>query len=311
VRDFPLTARTFPTLFRAMILASCCAAAISPLSADTVFLKDGTQIPDCKVKSESDTYVSVATTGGDMVVPKSQVFRILRTKTVYDTYKEQRAAIRDGDVNGLYKLALWCRSANGLRRESDELLAEVIALKEDHSEARRLLGQVKLGGEWVTPKPLSIRLKTSGPEGQDLRSALDLFLKTRQDVELAPDSGSPAEGNAPFDTCGMDSSVVILRKAPSTFFGVAVGEPTYSASVRLQASGPWIGKTPLKVNADGQVPGKGGNSGLAVHNAFGTSGAFIHRFLDQLTELRRKKIEEDFLKKKKENKAPGTSERDA
>jgi hypothetical protein len=306
VRDFPLTARTFHSRFRAMVLAASCAAAISPLEADTVFLKDGTQIPDCKVKSESDTHVSVTTPGGDMVVPKTEVFKILRTKTVQDTYQAQRTAIRDGDVNGLYKLALWCRSANGLRKESDDLLAEVIALKANHAEARRLLGQVKLGGEWVTPKPLSIRLKTSGAEGPDLRSALDLLLKTRKDMQLASDSGPAAEGSDTLDACNMDSSVIITRKAPGTFFGTVVGEPTYGATVRLQAKSPWIGSTLLKVNADGQVPGKGGNSGLAVHNAFGTSGAFIHRFLDQLTDLRLKKIEEDFQKKKRETKASAT-----
>jgi hypothetical protein len=296
----------FLPIHLAVLLVALCVASPEPVRADTIFLKDGSQIPDCKVTSESASHVSVKTPVGDMVVPMAQVHRILKTKTIQDTFKEQRAAIRDKDVNGLFKLATWCRSANGLRQESDELLGQVIALNPNHAGARRLLGHVKLDGEWVVLKPLSLRLKASGPSAEDLRTSMDLLLQSRKDVRLAPDSDSRVEADDPFDACTINAGVIISRQAGMVFYGVTVGEPSYMASVRLEAHSPWIGKTLMKTAAEGQVPGAGGNNSLAVHNAFGTGSSFIHRLLDQVNELRMKKVEEDFQKKKREKKAPAT-----
>jgi hypothetical protein len=275
---------------------------LSPLPADTVFLKDGTQILDCKVTQETATQVHVDTPVGKMVVPKTEVFRILKVKTAHDNYDEQLAKLREGDVNGLYKLAVWCRTS-GLRKESDELLARVISLKDDHPEARRLLGHLKLGGEWVVPPPLTIRFKASGANAGDIRKALDLFLEMRRDVRLASDSTAKTEGGAALDTCNLDASLIIVRKAAGTFYGMQVGEPTFGASVRLEAKASWIPKSPpMKTAAEGQVPGNGGNAGLAVGNAFGSSSAVLHRFFDGLSDARGKKIREAFAKEEREKK---------
>jgi len=269
---------------------------LSCLRADTIFLKDGTQILDCKVTEESPTSVSARTPVGDMVVPKSKVQRIVRTRSNYDKYQEQLSALREGDVNGLFKLATWCRTTEGLRKESDELLAKVIELKENHPEARRLLGHLKVGGEWIVPPPLTIRLRAGGGKEGDLHTNLGLFLKTRRDVRMADDPDAKSPGGDVLDTCAVDATVIITRKAAGTFYGVSVGQPTLGATVRLQAQSEWIGKTPLKAAAEGQVPAASGNSQLAVQNALGSSSLILHRFLDQLTQLRLKKLEERYRK---------------
>jgi hypothetical protein len=249
------------------------------------------------VKEETDTHVFLQTPVGDMGVPRTEISRIQRTRTIQDTYKEQLASIREGDVNGLFKLALWCRSANGLRKESDELLAQVISLKKDHAEARRMLGHVKLGSEWKAPSPLSIQLKVSGANASELRQCLDLFLKTRQDVRLAPESKSKPDAGDPLGSCTLQASVSIVRKAPTRFYGQPLGKPTVGATVRLQAQSSWVGKTALKTTADGQLPEDASGASVAIQNAFGTSSTSLHKFLDQLTALRSKKIEEEFQKK--------------
>lgn len=120
-----------------------------------------------------------------MVVPRTQIYRIARTKTAYDQYAEQLARLREGDGDGLFRLATWCRSADGLRVEADELLAKVISLNEDHTGARRLLGHVKAGKQWTVPPPLEVQLQIGGPsskQASDLRARLTLFLETRKDL---------------------------------------------------------------------------------------------------------------------------------
>ncbi len=283
-------------------LAQCGILSLSPLRADTVFLKNGTQILDCQVKEETAAQISLRTPVGDMVVPRTEIYRIQRVKSVYDRYAEELGRIREGDFNGLFKLASWCRTASGLRKESDELLARVISLKEDHAGARRMLGHVKLGGKWVVPSPLAIRLNVSGGNAKDLRASLGLFLKTRQDVRLASGSESKPDPGDPLDRCTLDVTAIFSQKAASTFYGMSVGQPTLGATVRLQAQSSWLGKTPLKAAAEGQVPASGGTPSVAIQNAIGGCSTVLHKFLDKLTELRCKKIEEAFRKDEREKK---------
>ena len=280
---------------------------LSVLPADTVFLKDGTQILDCKVTEETPTSVSVRTPVGDMVVPRSQVQRIQRNKSNYDKYQEGLSALREGDVNGLFKLATWCRTAEGLRKESDDLLARVISLKENHAEARRLLGHLKRGADWIVPPPLSIRLKTAGGKEGDLHTNLALFVKMRRDGRLVDDPDAKSTGGDPLDSCTMDATVILSRKAAGTFYGVSVGQATLGATVRLQARSDWIGKTLIKAAAEGQVPAASANSELAVKNALGSSSLILHRFLDQLIELRLKKLEERYRKQERDKKTGATA----
>lgn len=167
-------------------------APLARVRADTVYLKDGTHIPDCKVTRETPTQVWLRTPVGDMAVPRTEIDGIQRSKTVFDTYEERRAAIRDDDAAGLYKLARWARSTPGLRKESDALLEEVASLRPDHAETRRLLGHAKLGDEWVVPEPLSLSLEVRGQDAEAIRKNLGLLLKTRRDVRLEGEPSSVA-----------------------------------------------------------------------------------------------------------------------
>lgn len=287
----------------ALLVIGCCALAVPHLRADTIFLKDGTQILDCKVTSETETHVYVRTPKGDMQVPRTAIHRIQRVKTVYDTYSEQLASIREGDINGYYKLAIWCRRTDGLRKESDELLEKVIASSENHVQARRLLGHLRIDGEWVVPKPLGLELKVSTPHANDLRTQLDLFLKSRKDVRLLPEKSPASPGAAsgsgednPLEKCTVEASVVVSRKAGTRFYGKTMGQATFGATVRLQAKSPWIGRTGLQASLDGQIPGNGADTALGVQNALGRNSAYLHRFLDQLTERRARLLEAELRK---------------
>ena len=102
------------------------------LLADTIYLKDGTHISNCQVVSSTELMVFIRTPAGDMGVPRTSIHRIQRQKSSYDTYRENLARVRKDDVKGLYKLATWCRTREGLRKESDYLAASVFALDKNH-----------------------------------------------------------------------------------------------------------------------------------------------------------------------------------
>jgi hypothetical protein len=279
----------------------------STLIADTVFLKDGTQIRDCRITSETETHVYLRTPVGNMGVPRTEIARIQRVKTVYDTYKEQLARIPAGDANNLYKLALWCRSRDELRKESNELLDKVIELNPDHAAARRLLGHLKPGNRWVVPPPLLLDLRVSGSNTAELRSNLDLFLETRTDVQLSPEAMSkstPQSASKSDDDdlsrCRLDASVLVVRTAGTRFYGQALGPGSIGVTVRLQAHSPWLGSTALKTAVDGLVPSTAGDMSLGVQNALSRGGGTLHKFLDRVTAARLRKLEVALRKEERE-----------
>lgn len=291
-----------------LLLAGLTAAIIlltTAVQADTVFLKDGTQILDCQVVRETEASVSVRTPAGDMVVPRSQVFRIQKVKTPYDQYLEQLARLREGDVNALFKLAQWCRTAQGLRKESDELLAKVLELKADHEAARHLLGHLKVKGQWVEPPPLKLHLRVSGGAGMTAREAeeaLTMFLKSRPDMVIASDK----DATESLDDCTVTVTVTVGQRAAPKFFGKSMGRATIGASVRLKAKSDWLGKERAETAVEGEVPAGGPAAGnLAVKNAVGGGSAALHRFLDNLQQRRAKLLLAE-LKKPPPRKADPT-----
>lgn len=269
------------------------------LRADTVFLKDGSQILDCKILSESEASVSVRTPSGDMVVPRSQVFRIQKVKTVYDRFEEQRSRLAANDVAGFFKLAQWCRGTDGLRQEGDELLLKILELKPDHAATRRLLGHVQVDGKWVVPAPLEIELKTSTGTAADrkaLREQFALFLRSRRDVRLLPE-GTAAD---PRLGCVTSLAVTLSQGGAPTFYGKKLGAPQLGASVLLQSRSSWIGKSPLKTSVSGQVPsGVANAASQGIKNALGSGGQTLHKYLDQLLQLRAQALVKELGQKEK------------
>ena len=116
------------------------------LWADVVHLTDGRKI-EGKVVDAGDV-VKVVTRMGTVTLPKDQVARIEKKKTLADEYKEKAAALADDDVEAHYKLSLWCKE-NRLTRERVIELKKVLELDKNHEKARAALKYVKIDGKWV------------------------------------------------------------------------------------------------------------------------------------------------------------------
>ena len=119
-----------------------------PAGADTVHLKDGGLILECRILREDTEKVYLRTPGGSMGVPKAVIGSIEKAKSLFDTYDEKLARVPKDDFKGFFALAQWCRQAAGLRQEMYGLLEKVVELKKDHTEARRMLGHARIDGQW-------------------------------------------------------------------------------------------------------------------------------------------------------------------
>ena len=182
-------------------------------------------------------------------------------------------------------LAPVARADSIFLKDGNQILdCRVVKIEPNHAAARKLLGHLRVDGEWFVPNPLVIDLRASGAV-KETQKNLDLFLKTRKDIRL----GVPGEKLATeLDICRIDSSVAISRQNGPNLFGKAVGGPTFVASVTLSASSTWLGNSPLKAAVDGQVPQAAGAdvSAQAVNNALGTNAKALHLYFDKIIERR-------------------------
>jgi len=122
----------------------------SGLRADIVHLKSGGRV-EGRIVKQTPTQVHVRTKFGAVLkLPRSQIERIERKRDVWDEYEKRRAKVKPTDAKGLFTLYEWCLE-NGLKREADTVLEEVLQADPNHTEAHRVKGEVKIAGKWMTP----------------------------------------------------------------------------------------------------------------------------------------------------------------
>ncbi len=260
------------------------------LRADTIHMKDGGKIFDCRVVREDGDIVHVRTPGGPMGVPKAVIGRIEKGKSIFDTYDGMRSALNKDDAGGHFKLALWCRKAAGLREEARELLRRVIVLQTDHSEARWLLGYYRSGTEWKLAPPLSMAIdaKTSTANQATLREQLSILAKARQDFTIVSD----LSGVSPPNGCELTIDLAIGNRSGTSFYGQRVSGPTVGSSVTLKPVAVWLGTKPEKLVLKGEVSASVPRArDKAIIDAFTRSSTELHDFLDGIIQARMKQFD--------------------
>ncbi len=117
-------------------------------AADTVILRGGKSLSGLIVDHRSDELaIKLRSSHGEMPVLRSTVERVERDADMEVRYWLAREYF-DETAEGMLDLALWCQ-ANKLEDERDEHLNTVLQLDPNHAEARKLLGYVRRGREWV------------------------------------------------------------------------------------------------------------------------------------------------------------------
>jgi hypothetical protein len=278
-------------------------------AADTVLLKNQGKIFNCRILAEEPGgQVFLRTLGGRMGVPRSEIVRIEKQKSVFDAYDEMLAKLGPKDMAAHMKLALWCRSEAGMWEEADELAKKVMAMKSDHPQARRMLGYVRDAGEWHLPPPLSVRCSITADKllEEEVTKQLGILLPTRKDLQVVPDLKDLKSLN------GLELAINVEMNARDrlTFYGQQTQEPTTVATITLTAASAWTGKTPPKLVLEGAlltaIPDA---RRLAVGDAFTRHPLEVHAFLDNLIKERLAKIEALLARRNEEKKAQASPEK--
>ncbi|MBI2375328.1 MAG: hypothetical protein HYV07_15135 [Deltaproteobacteria bacterium] len=133
-------------MWLAVGLASSWLGLVGAAHADQVVLTGGETLEG--VVTERGDEVEVRMDVGTITFSRAEVQEIRRTPNLLSTLAEKRAKLAAGDVEGLYKLALWAEQ-NGLGSTAHGMFEEVVEKKPEHDGARRALGFRKLDGRWV------------------------------------------------------------------------------------------------------------------------------------------------------------------
>jgi hypothetical protein len=120
----------------------------SALLADTVYLKGGGKVSG-RIVTRTDAQVEVDVGAGTMKVSMTNVDRIVEGASPLTEYASRAAALGPRDVEGWRNLARWAGS-QGLNTQSKQAYEKVLALAPGDAEANGALGQVQVGGRWVS-----------------------------------------------------------------------------------------------------------------------------------------------------------------
>jgi hypothetical protein len=130
---------------RALILTL---AAVLPAAADEVFLKSGGQLSG-RIVTRTATTVEVDVGAGKITVPASSVARIEEGRSALHEYQERAGLLRPDDVDGWVALGEWA-SGRGLGSQAREAYHRALAASPNDPRANAGLGNVQVGGRWVS-----------------------------------------------------------------------------------------------------------------------------------------------------------------
>jgi hypothetical protein len=131
-----------PTVALAAVLLAGAAA------ADEVFLKGGGRLSG-RIVSRTETTIEVDVGAGRIGVPASSVLRIEEGRSPLHEYEERAGRIAAGDADGWIALAQWAEG-KGLGTQAREAYHRALAASPADPRANVALGNVQMGGRWVS-----------------------------------------------------------------------------------------------------------------------------------------------------------------
>jgi hypothetical protein len=133
--------RTLTVALAAVLLAGAAAA-------DEVYLKGGGRLSG-RIVSRTETTIEVDVGAGRIGVPASSVVRIEEGRSPLHEYEERAGRIAAGDVDGWIALAQWAEG-KGFSTQAREAYHRALAASPDDPRANAALGNVRMGGRWVS-----------------------------------------------------------------------------------------------------------------------------------------------------------------
>jgi hypothetical protein len=114
---------------------------VSVSRAEVILLEDG-KIVEGKIISEDSGSITVETAKNIAItIKKEDIKKILTEKEAKAEFSKRRAAVRNGDADGLLELARWAQSC-GLDDESKKTAEEILKLEPENAGAKQILDKV-------------------------------------------------------------------------------------------------------------------------------------------------------------------------
>jgi len=151
------------------------------LRADVYELKDGGEIVGETVERIEDGDLVVRTADGALVTLERKL--LARVVNHDDEMAEyiKRSRARPDTADAHRELAAWCRERK-LLKEADIHLARLAELDPNDEEARRSLGQMRVGDRWLTAEQVMIERGMRFYDGK-YRTAQDIAIRERNKEE--------------------------------------------------------------------------------------------------------------------------------
>ncbi len=149
--------------------------------ADTVITTDGRRLEGTVTERDGKIVVSPRK-GIEIILDKADIEKIEVGSSLRDELVKKKADLVPGDPEPRYALAVWCKE-KGLSAEARELLEEVLKLSPDHAQARRDLGYVKDGEQWVTEDALRKKLGFEKVHGKWVPAAEAKRMRRAEEVK--------------------------------------------------------------------------------------------------------------------------------
>ena len=257
-----------------------------PVTADTVILKNGGRVKDCRVLKKDDENIHLRTRDGEMAIPRHLVKRIVKKQTVFDVYDGKVGRVKEDDHLALYNLATWCQG-QGLRKEMYAHLRQVLELAPDHLQTRHLLGYVRDGEGWTKLPPLSVEILLKKENLREkVRKNLSMFVGGRGDIKIVEN----VEDVPDIHACRLRTEVSIGRSGSSSFYGMQLQKPVVSALTKMSVEGK-LGRG-KSLSVKGEVLASMSNpSDHAIGDSFMRNSRRVHAFFDRIQRQRIRIIE--------------------
>ena len=121
---------------------------VASLEADILFLESGGKI-EGKILLEDAEKITIKSSAGIVTFARSDIKSIVYMETAREVYEKKRAALARDDIEGHFKLGLWCQK-EGLASEAQDEFRLVLGLDGEHKGAREALGYKRYEGKWMT-----------------------------------------------------------------------------------------------------------------------------------------------------------------
>ncbi len=158
------------------------AALSASAGGDRVVLTDGRVFEG--TVTEFDGKVLIEMDYGTISVSASEIESIERGPTPAEVLEARLDDIDRTDADALFDLAVWADN-NGLNRRAEKILAEILDLDSDHSDAHMRLGHVKADGKWME-LPVAIQLAQGKLEAGKYKTLLKQLLPAIKKVVKDP-----------------------------------------------------------------------------------------------------------------------------